>query len=475
MEKGNYKKIFTRIATFKFDCSLYEIFIEKNDSIAFLKINNQGKYEFPTYDEFDKLVKYFSNRKNSTLLFHNGNHFKCKFIPCINFNRKKKLATVMLSSMLILSTMTGCSYPDNNFSSVDKGTIILSYEGENPNTTEITPASESNYGFVETEDYELLESSKIITLYNNKYFDILFGDNIFPEEELNSHIETNSNIPSNFKSYISQYIIDMHQAYSSLDFRGFNYNLSGLNFVFKKTEDIVLECGGLAYYDEKTNTMVVSEEIDLESDPLSIVIFRHELGHLFNNFTITKDGYTIKYNFNNAGRGRYVKEGLDVILTTNPFMSEYPLEIQENMGYPITTNILRVMIDSLPNYEIEDSVSHNVFYLQNKLNEIMQDDIEASIIIELLEMQWMEYADGTIEVSKDDYEDLYGYVARLYLKANVTENMSQEEILNLSQILKERLCIGVDPKKIDMIYVNIIDEVFANYLNENYSQKKGSI
>ena len=29
--------------------------------------------------------------------------------------------------------------------------------------------------FYETEDFELLESSKMVTLYNNKYFDQLFG------------------------------------------------------------------------------------------------------------------------------------------------------------------------------------------------------------------------------------------------------------------------------------------------------------
>lgn len=223
--------------------------------------------------------------------------------------------------------------------------------------------------------------------------------------------------------------------------------------------------GALAYYDIQNNKMIISTDLDLRNDPKSRLIFRHELGHLFNHLKITKDGYSIDYTFNDAGRGTYLKEAMNVIFTTDPFMYDYgDPKISENMGYPIITNIVRVLTEC-SGYNICDSISSNVYTFQDQLNGYYSDEIDASIIEELIEIQWIEYSDDLIQVNDSDYEDLYEYVAKVYIKKNVTPSMTYEEIQELEKTLEERLLLGVSHD--EYVYIYKVKEVFEEYLTLN--------
>ena len=146
-------------------------------------------------------------------------------------------------------------------------------------------------------------------------------------------------------------------------------------------------------------------------------------------------------------------------------MDEYTEdEITKNMGYPITTNIVRVLVEC-SNYNIESSVSNNVYNFQNILNTAFPDDIDAAVIEELIEIQWIEYSSALIQVNDEDYKDLYGYVARAYIKKYINSQMTYEEIKDIQYELEARLLLGVKEEK--YVYTDTIEEEFDNYIEEN--------
>lgn len=461
---------FNRIAKLKFEGKYYQMYKTQKGLTAFLTYDEQGGYVFPTYEDFSRLVQFFLLPKEDRMLaFNNGSHFELKFIPQVIGRIQNKTLLTIITSALVLSSLTGCANTkgyeqfaiDGNRPTIDLGMdsedSSIAYDSE---IDEIT-----NSSFVETEDYELLASSKYIQLYNNKYFTQLFGVENYSVEEVISILHNNKNIDQKFFPYIEKFIKTMADYYPGLDFRVFVENLKTLKIVEKKQEDLTLESGGLAYYNDKNNTLVVSDTLDLENDSLSKIIFNHELGHAYNNLNMTKDGFEIKYHFNDAGRGKFTGEALDVLFTTAPFLNDYNETQKRNMGYPITTNITRVITDSLPNYELQDSVTNNIYYLQNQMNEFMNDDIDSSIIIELIEVQWTEYISDYIEVNVEDEEDLYRYITRMYIKANVTEDMSYETIKKIEQSLNESLCQGV--KNVSLVRTNVVTEEFDSYILEH--------
>ena len=88
-----------------------------------------------------------------------------------------------------------------------------------------------------------------------------------------------------------------------------------------------------------------------------------------------------------------------------------------------------------------------------------------AVIEELIEIQWIEYSSDLIQVNDEDYKDLYGYVARAYIKKYINSQMTYEEIKDIQYELEARLLLGVKEEK--YVYTDTIEEEFDNYIEEN--------
>lgn len=449
---------FHRVAKFKFNDKIYQVFRSNNGKVAFLEYK-ENKYYYPTYRDFMVLVSFFTNYDINLSLFQNKNH------KLVNFKPKlvTKSGLVMITSALLLQSLTGCSKNEiveydayiPNYSS----TNFESNYGELPNYSDNVELVE-NADCYETQDFDIMKSSRYIQLYNNKYFTELFGKDSYTKEELHNVVQGNKKIPAELQYYFIDFIDNMYDYYPNLDFRVFCENMRNLRIEYRDQETIELTTNSVAYYHNDDNYIVISKNIDFENNIKDLLVLRHEIGHMFNTLKVQKDGWDIKYNFNDVRYGKFTKEGMDVLFTTLPFLDEY--QELDNFGYPITTNTLQAIIESLPTYNIEDSISNNVYYLEKMLNEYMKDDIAADVIIELIELQWYEYSSDMIEVDEQDYIDLYSYIARLYIKTNVSENMTFNEIMQKEKKLEELLVRGV--KDETMVYTNTIEEEFIKYL-----------
>lgn len=471
------KMEFTRIAKFKFDNNYYQMFKTSTNKLAFLRITDDGKYHYPTIKEFTNLIFFFTLKYDDNKLgFKNGTHKKYSFLPKIKSPINKKVVLIALTSNIILSILNGCgandcyartySYDVENYTSSNKTTgaiyETLKYEDNDS-------SYENEYDdIIDTEDLYANLITGTVELYNHKYFDRLFGVHSVSIEDVTKLINKNKKISKEYKDFMINFANTLDSYYATLDFRIFNENLKTIKFDFRSESDACFFDGSLAKYDPETNTMILMENIDLANDPKARLIFRHELWHMFNNLKITKDGYNIEYHFYVAGRGLYLSEALDVIYSTAPFLDDYPDELKENMGYPITSNIVRVLLESM-NYEVNDSIDYNVYKFQEMLGKTMSNDIDPEVIEELIEIQWMEYETNQIEVSEDDYRDLYEYVGRLYINSNLSVDMSYEDIMKSKEMLVDRLLLGVkDPS---YVYIDVIENEFNIYIQENNIQK----
>lgn len=461
--------IFKRIAKFKFNSKTYQMFASPKNKFAFLRIEN-GLYHYPTIDEFKNII--FFLEKSHYAKYNDDRKENYRFIPFLSINTGNNIKKVMITSLLVMSCLSGCGQEQNAKSY---------YYGYEPLDIDVSSdyyaldATDLQYenGFYETEDFELLESSKMVSLYNNKYFDELFGYENLSANDVVASVESNKKIPDEYIYYIDEFVLTMGSYYQSLDFRVFDHNVKTLEFEVRSPDDVdFLSGGSVAYYDIENNKMIISTDIDLKNNPKSRLIFRHELGHLFNHLRLEKDGYKIDYSFNDAGRGTYLKEALNVIFTTDPFMYDYnDPEITDNMGYPIITNIVRVLVEC-SSYDIQESVSSNVYNFQNHLNSYYSDGLDASIIEELIEIQWIEYSDDLIQVDDADYEDLYEYVTKIYMQKNVNPTMSYGEIKEAEATLEEKLLLGVSHD--EYVYTSVVERVFNNYLKEHNITKSSN-
>lgn len=457
---------FTRLAKFYFDNNCYQMYMTSNDKIAFLRLTADGKLHYPSSQEFVNLIYFFSNKYDDKKKnFKNGNHKQYRFIPRITLTINKKVVLVALTSSLVMSILSGCG------ANANEGRNYY-YEAEEYSPIITNTQNESTTANYQEEDNDIIDNKDIyanlitkrVELYNDKYFNELFGEESISLESMINKVQNIKHLPNEYKEFISSYIYTLYNYYPNLEFRVFFENLKTLNLELRNEGDMCFLDGSIAQYDFETNTLILRKNMDLENDPKSKMIVRHELWHMFNNINLTKNGYDIEYHFNVAGRGLYLSEALDVIYSTAPFIDEYPEDVKENMGYPITSNIVRVLLESM-NYTAQDSISSNVYKFQNSLGEILPNDIDPKIIEELIELQWMEYETGQIQLDADDYKDLFGYIARVHIKKNLSPNMSYEDVVSRKEELINKLKLGL--KDSSYIHENFIEQEFMEYMQLN--------
>lgn len=468
----NDKFIFKKVARFKFLNKKYQMFETSNGKMAFLEVYENNRYRYPEYNDYVRLIILFSSNLEHRAFYNNDNQKKYSFIP--KFVKDKK--TFLLTSLIISSLLTGCSINDKEYVkqySFDLG-VEESYISDNSVTDEIkyTNANEDEIETEDvytTEDYFIMKSAQYISLYNNRYYSEIFEEEEVSIDDLYKIVDSSRKIPKHLKDFVKDFIGRMSEYYPDLDFRVFKHNLKKLTIQEKSQDEIEMSSLGLAYYDHEENLLVISETADVYNNPRAKIIFAHELGHLFNNAELEKDGFHIKIQFNDAGKGKYIKEAIDVIFTSNPYLNDQGVAELESLGYSIITNNIRVILDSLPDYNLSDSVSNNIYYLENKMDKFMSDELNASRIIELLDLQWIEYSSGEIEVDSSDYDDLYEYLSKMYIKAHVTQDMAYDDIILEKEKLEYMLTLDV----IDDEYVNIdkVEEVFENYMLANNKVK----
>ena len=457
------KKTFYRIASFKLDNKTFVRYSSRELGDAYLRIEN-NKYYYPTTDEFIKIINIFYNKENRNIFLMSNdislNHKLFKFLPKINHKGK----TVVLSSALLLTLLTGCG------TSLSTNSL---YSSQNRPLSEIVDLSETNV--VNDETYNSKENASrsydidyvgdtYINVNNSELFDKVFDKEV-TLGDINSIVDNNKNINNEYKEFIKNYMKELVDYYPDLELRVFAYNLENLKFNFLNDTQIHANVNDTcsAYWDYENDIINVSENLDL-SNTWNLVVLRHELGHLGNYFVIQKGEYTYKYTFQSAYGGYNVMEGMNVIFTTMPYMDYYESVNQDNLGYPLISNELRIILECI-DYKPEMAISNNIYLLEDRMNDVMGDEVDSHVIMSLIDLQQVENENQVITTDRKDYADLYSYITKMYIKTHLSNDMSYDEINEAKETLKASLLKGVvNP---EFVYVDTIEDEFSNYCLEN--------
>lgn len=318
------------------------------------------------------------------------------------------------------------------------------------------------------------EGDTYIRLNNNQIFDEVFGRDNLTLDELYDVIDKNKSITKEYNAFFKQYFKELTEYYPGLELRVFAYNLKDVKMEFMDEYDIHDKIGpsGSAMYDYDNNIIILQKDLDYQNNMWDLICLRHEIAHMRNHFKLEKGDYTYSYRFwifwgAEGSVGAMTDEALTVLFSTEPYLSDYKEAGQLNMGYPLLSNELRVILDAI-DYSPMDSVSHNLYYLEDRMNDVMGDD-EAHDIIKIIDRQQSENVDQKILQDDPEYNQLYTYITKLYLKKYVKEGMDYNGIMDLEEALKRELLIAVHNP--EYVYTSVIDDVCMQYCAENGIEK----
>jgi hypothetical protein len=155
------------------------------------------------------------------------------------------------------------------------------------------------------------------------------------------------------------------------------------------------------------------------------------------------------------------------MVTAYPFESRYG---NQNLGLPLVSNELRVILEATPGFDPRQLVSQNIEYLEDFLDENNQCEISAQQLFDLMEIQSTEYYDGRFKGNKEDYVKIYKYMADVYIANVFNDSMSEDEINAYRNYLATMLT--KDLSSAELVRTDVIDNAINNYLENRVTYHK---
>ena len=500
-------KYFRKIVKFQYKDTKYQLFMDRKNHIAFLELDDKGRYHYPKLEELLELVNIFATSQN-VLNIRSDKIQKYKFTP--------KVLHKGLPLLLTLSLLSGCApaTPSNqnslrnimnnvrstysqttneqstsekttsektteNFESIVEEDETASYidlteEEELINQDEIDAKylallalADDEYDYMYASDYKRTDMLKFIYIRDSKAYQEVFGYSNISVKQIEEALNDNNNIPKKYKDFILQYVKDWNTLFPGSDFSILYTNIKNGMAVKELTkEDMLwatLATDALACWKTEDNTIYVLEGIDLDKSGDGYIIFSHELTHGAKRTKFEdKNGYVIRSSFyEDIQMGYYSEEALITCFA-------YMLQGLGNKSYFYTlqSSYYRIILDAI-DYDGADFLNHSVNYLIDKMDEYMEDDQYAYHIISLIDAEAsLRYTDY-IKVDFHEFGELYSYITRMYMKKYLTTEMTYEEAEEVYQNLMDEITYFFDqmkrPYEIDF---DVFDSTFKECVNE---------
>lgn len=442
---------------------------------AFLLINDEGYLKYPDMKDYLELAQIFSTPDHFMEYRSEEDRNKLKF------KMKCRINGILLSIGLAIPLVLGAAHfnpevkkvldtvvtqdiEDNNeIINIDLDQVNITeeelekvFEGNVPHNPVSRPQT------VESSDSTTIESKKQIIFYEPEALKQYLGTPTVTKENLNKVIDNNSGISSDYKEFIKDYCNTMIDYYPGINMTVFYENLKDLKIRKSTTDHVESDTReSLATYNCEDNTINLSKDFKLQEDTQNAVILRHELTHAMNIYRGEKNGYDITYRFQYKDDYYFTYEALTVILSTAPFEDRYSETTKVNMGYALTSNIMRILLTALPNASIQDLYVCHVSDLANYLDNNINSSYNGKEFLDVLEVVSVAYYNPEIELDKDTVKAVYNYIGDAYTQNIITQETTQDEKQEIYDYIDARLKQGVNSTK----YIQM--EPFQKRLNIN--------
>lgn len=471
--------IYRESIKFKLNNKDFIMYNKDDGTKAFLK-NVNNKFYYPSFEELVEIVSIFNNHKSFLFYEDDSNIYKShknnngsvktsrkrRFSPKVIIKIKGIAIAFGITAGLSAAIASAANCSNSNYLSTTTDSKRFNFDDDlSAEYSNLSDIKVENDAYFDDEDISILYDAKYVALYSNKYIDKYLEIHELSSEEVISIINSNENFDDDFKRFVIDFYTKMKNYYGDgFDDRIFAKNIQNLRVEYQHG-DIDLGSNALAIYNYEENTITLLDSFDY-NDEVSKLIARHELCHATNMYLCKKnsEGFKVKSVYCPQGSGTYAAEAMNVIFSTNPFLDEYSDELKANMGYGITTNALRVVVDSV-DYDVSESTRHNISSLKEVTESVLPEGVDGEMFYDLMDAQTIEYLYPSIEMEDTDRVTYYTILTNMYINKNISSNMTYDEIMSLKQEFINSLVLGLaSPEIIDE---DTINTTFNYYLNEN--------
>ena len=235
---------------------------------------------------------------------------------------------------------------------------------------------------------------KYYYVYDSDYLHLIFGDEKITGDDVKRVVKNNPGIGDKYEDFVLGFIDDFVSTWPGADLRVMHHNFKTLEIIECDAYEMMLaSLSTTAYgcYVRSENHIYLMEGELPGKKTWDYQVIYHELCHaartLDGEIDEIKVGYTTGLDF------WYVTcdEALNSLFAVSLFDYDEP-----DVAYQLQSNYYGALIDSMPNYSLEDYMNRSGSYFASKLDELTGHTNYASVMIQLMEAWYDDYHDDEI-------------------------------------------------------------------------------
>ncbi len=318
-----------------------------------------------------------------------------------------------------------------------------------------------------TFDFEVVDGETPIEIITNKVLDLYDKDYVYVYDEKDLHllmehnfataeqcieaIQNNSKIAEKFKTFFCEFVRRIEKTYPGLNLAVLYHNLATLDVQELSANDYFLESlsmDSLGCYNMRKNTIFIPEGTVYVEGEFGFQVLIHEFCHALRSSyyeTSDKKCYIDYYDDND---NRILMEAMNSVFSCS-LLNYYEWDI----AYQVASNYLRIMLECMDNYSLEDYVNHRDTYFLSKLDEFMGKTNYAQVIWKLIALQRSDWEQENMDIPIEEYYPIYDFLCEMYYDKYITEDMTDEEKRAVAdELIKKAFYDAPEDYKIDEDY-----------------------
>lgn len=445
-------KEYRKVVEFNFNNIRYNMYLDNTNKRFFLRVTDNGNLSYITVEELFDLIKHFKTVPNVMNINRDSIKEKLKFVPKVIIGGVT--ATLTLSMLMTCLSVYNSHQRVSEFEQKYSMTQVLdenevqnyvSSDSTNENDeiqTMVENATKENSDDLVVDTY--LESNWLnyTYIYDMDYLDMVFEKKDITLDMLYKAIDNNTSISGDFKDLLYEYCTSVVKNYPDVELRVLYENIKTLQVVecdqFELSQ-VTLSSDASGCYVRTENKIYVLKDKHYEKGTWDYQVIFHELSHCLRTGVYNVDGKQVKVqvegqNFNNT----ITAEALNSLFAVSLFGYE-----ENDIAYQLQSNYHKVILDCIDNYDLSDYVNHSLSYYAHKLDEFNGDKNYATVILELMQMQYDDFHSDSISVAPSGYYPIYDYISNMYFNKYITSDMNYDEAKAVTDQLVESILFDV--------------------------------
>lgn len=270
-----------------------------------------------------------------------------------------------------------------------------------------------------------LPKSKSIYVYDEKDLHLALVNDYVTADQCIEAIQSNKKIAPKFKAFFCDFVERIEAVYPGLNLAILYQNLQTLDVQELSASDYLwesLSLNSLGCYNKRKNTIFIPEGTEYIEGEFGFQVLLHEFCHAVRSGQYESDNIKRSFDFYESSDNILLSEAMNSVFSCS--LLDY---YEWNIAYQVPSNYLRIMLECMDNYSLEDYIKHRDTYFLSKLDEFMGKTNYAQAIWQLITLQRSDWEQENVDIPMEEYHLIYDFLCEMYYNKYITEGMTTEE------------------------------------------------